>query len=82
MVIRIISIIVVIKKYNKFAILHTYANKVTGFILFFIPFFICFSSINILMYIMGVIALISSIEELVINIKSQKLDLNKKMIFN
>ena len=75
--IRILSIIIALKKYNKFAILHTYTNKLTGLILFFIPYFIYLDGANIVIYIIGVIALFSSIEELAINIKSKKLDLNK-----
>ncbi len=82
LLIRILSIIIVLKKYNKFAILHTYTNKITGLLLFFIPYFIYLNNANIIVYIIGVIALISSIEELTINIKSKKLDLNKKSIFN
>ena len=82
LLIRILSIIIVLKKYNKFAILHTYTNKLTGLLLFFIPYFIYLDGTNIVIYIIGVIALISSIEELAINIKSKKLDLNKKAIFN
>ena len=82
LLIRIISIIILFKKYNKFAILHTYTNKLTGLMLFFIPFFIYLDNTNIMMYIIGVVALFSSIEELVINIKSKKLYLNKKSIFN
>lgn len=82
LLIRIISIIIVLKKYNKFAILHTYTNKITGLLLFFIPYFIYLNNANIIVYIIGVIALISSIEELIINIKSKQLDLNKKSIFN
>ena len=82
LLIRIISIIILFKKYNKFAILHTYTNKITGLLLFFIPYFIYLNNANIIVYIIGVIALISSIEELTINIKSKKLDLNKKSIFN
>ena len=80
--IRILSIIIALKKYNKFAILHTYTNKLTGLILCFIPYFIYLDGANIVIYIIGVIALFSSIEELAINIKSKKLDLNKKSIFN
>ena len=82
LIVRILSIITVLKKHNKFAILHTYTNKLTGLLLFFIPYFIYLNCANILMYIIGVIALLSSIEELIINIKSKKLDLNKKSIFN
>ena len=82
LLIRILSIIIVLKKYNKFAILHTYTNKLTGLLLFFIPYFMNLNGANIIVYIIGAIALISSIEELAINIKSRKLDLNKKSIFN
>lgn len=78
LLIRMISIIIVLKKYNEFAILHTYTNKITGLLLFFIPYFIYLNNANIIVYIIGVIALISSIEELTINIKSKQLDLNKK----
>lgn len=80
LLIRIISIIIVLKKYNKFAILHTYTNKITGLLLFLVPYFIYLNNANIIVYIIGVIALISSIEELIINIKSKQLDLNKKSI--
>ena len=82
LLIRILSIIIVLKKYNKFAILHTYTNKLTGLLVFFIPYFIYLDGTNIVIYIIGVIALISSIEETAINIKSKKLDLNKKSIFD
>ena len=82
LLIRILSIIIVLKKYNKFAILHTYTNKLTGLLLFFIPSFMNFNNANMTVYIIGIIALLSSIEELTINIKSKKLDLNKKSIFN
>ena len=82
LLIRILSVSVVLKKYNKFAILHTYTNKLTGLLLFFIPFFIYLDGVNIIMYIIGVIALFSSIEELIINIKSKQLELNKKSIFD
>ena len=38
--IRILSIIIALQKYNKFAILHTYTNKLTGLLLFFIPYYL------------------------------------------
>lgn len=76
----------IIKKYYIIKLismrLHTYTNKLTGLLLFFIPYFMNLNGANIIVHIIGVIALISSIEELAINIKSKKLDLNKKSIFN
>ena len=79
--IRQFSIIIIHKKYNEFAMLHTYLNKLAGISLFFIPFFLNFDNSNIIINIIGYICLLSSIEELMINIKSNSLDLNKKSIF-
>ena len=80
--VRMISFIIVIKKYNEFTFLHTYSNKLTGFLLFLSPFFMKSIILDKVMNIIGSIALISSIEELIIAIKSEKLDLNKKSLFN
>ena len=69
LLIRVLSISIVIKKHNEFAILHTYANKLTGLLVFFIPFIIYLDGANVIIYIIGVVALYSSIEELILNIK-------------
>ena len=79
--VRILSLIIVIKKY-EFTFLHTYSNKFTGLILFLSPFFMNLVGVNKTMNTIGGIALYSTIEELIIVITSKKLDLNKKSIFN
>ena len=74
-----------IRKYSPlFLILYSICGftDILDGLLFFIPYFMNLNGVNIIVYIIGVIALISSIEELAINIKSKKLDLNKKSIFN
>lgn len=79
--VRIISLFVVYFKYQTFAILHTYANKATGLLLFCCPYLYMFIKINTIGCIMCSIASISAIEELLINITSKKLSRNIPGIF-
>lgn len=79
--IKIISTIVVFIKYRTFEMLHTYGNKFTGFILFASIISLAFAQSNMIMYIVCTIASISAIEELLINLSSSELEINKKSIF-
>lgn len=79
--IRITSIIIVYFKYKMFAILHTFSNKVTGLLLFFVPVVIGSALENEIMYLVCIIASISAIEELLINIISKKMEVDIKNIF-
>jgi CDP-diacylglycerol---glycerol-3-phosphate 3-phosphatidyltransferase len=80
-IIRIASMVVALKKYKTFAILHTYANKITGIVLFIFPLFLPYIHTTVLMYIICVVASISAIEELIIQLTSSQLQLNKQSIF-
>jgi CDP-diacylglycerol---glycerol-3-phosphate 3-phosphatidyltransferase len=73
---------VALKKHRTFAFIHTYGNKITGLVIFIFPLFIQYVDINILMYILCVIASTSAIEELIIQLTSNKLQVNKKSIFS
>lgn len=78
--IRIISIIIIFIKYKMFGIIHTYGNKLTGIILLsFVPLLKIIES-DILIYIICIVASISAIEELLINIISNNLEINRKSI--
>lgn len=81
-IIRIISLLVGFIKYNSFSSLHTYANKVTGVILFCFP--IIHMSFGLLITICSIcsIASISAIEELIINITSKELNRDVKYLFS
>lgn len=79
--IRVTSMLVVFMKYQTFAILHTYANKVTGFLLFLFPFFFIFLESMRSLYFIAGFALISALEELVIHLKAETLDVNQKSVF-
>lgn len=80
-IVRLVSMLVVFMKYRTFGMLHTYCNKITGFILFILPFFLTFIRLDVLTYIICILASISAIEELIIHIFSNELELNKKSIF-
>ncbi|MGO0907449.1 CDP-alcohol phosphatidyltransferase family protein [Clostridioides difficile] len=74
--VRITSIIIVICKYNTFAILHTYGNKLSGFMLFCLPLFYNMMNTNLLASIVCVVASISAIEEVIIHILSKELKID------
>ena len=80
-VIRIVSMMVVFVKYKTFAILHTYWNKVTGFVLFALPLSLALAQLDAMIYLICVVASVSAIEELLIHLLSNELLVNKKSIF-
>jgi len=80
-VIRFASIVIIYVKHNTLAILHTYSNKATGFILIFIPILMYFANTVILAVITCSIATLSSVEEMIVNLTSAKLNTDKKGLF-
>lgn len=81
-IIRIISLFIGFIKYNSFSSLHTYANKVTGGILFCFPIIYMLLGLLIASFLIVSIASISAIEELTINITSKKLNRDVKYLFS
>ncbi len=78
--VRVLSLLLVFMKYHTFAVLHTYANKATGFMLFIFPFFFAYFESLWSLYAIAVFALISALEELVIHLKTESLDVNQVSI--
>ena len=81
-IIRLASMVVAMKKYKTFAMLHTYGNKITGIFLFIFPLWLPYIHTTVLMYIICIVASISAIEELVIQLTSKKLQANRQSIFS
>ena len=80
-IIRAISVIIAFLKFKALGMIHTYANKVTGLILFLYPMlYVTFRSVW-LMYGICIIASISALEELLINLTSNELNANIKSLF-
>ncbi|MCI1881395.1 MAG: CDP-alcohol phosphatidyltransferase family protein [Sporolactobacillus sp.] len=80
-VIRILSTMIVFVKYRTFAMLHTYGNKITGLLLFVFVLALPFVQTNWLLSVVCLMANLSAIEELLINLFSAELQLNKKSLF-
>lgn len=80
-IIRLASMFVALKKYKIFAILHTYGNKITGIVLFIFPILLPYIHTTVLMYTICVVASISAIEELIIQLTSNELQVNRQSIF-
>ncbi|TCO70659.1 CDP-alcohol phosphatidyltransferase family protein [Marinisporobacter balticus] len=79
-IIRLTSMFIAMKKYKTFASIHTYGNKITGIVLFLFPILLPYINTTMLMYIICVVASISAIEELIIQLTSSQLELNKQSI--
>lgn len=80
-IIRVTSIFVAFKKYKTFASIHTWGNKITGMCLFLFPILFLYINTIVLIYITCVAASISAIEELIIQLTSRNLQLNRQSIF-
>ena len=80
LLIRLTSIIVAYYKYKSFALLHTYANKITGLLMFLSVFLLHKVDINLLGLILCLSAIISANEELLIHLISNELDRDVKGI--
>lgn len=79
--VRIVSLLVAYCKYHSFVILHTYANKAAGFLLFCFPYLYNFIDIITLGCLICTIATLSAIEELIIYLTSKELSRNITGIF-
>lgn len=75
-IIRFSSLFIGFSRYGVFSFLHTLSNKFTGLVIFFLPFLIIISCYDMSISICCFIATISAVEELLINVLSNKLDRN------
>ncbi|MEA5085499.1 MAG: CDP-alcohol phosphatidyltransferase family protein [Lachnospiraceae bacterium] len=80
-IIRLSSVLIGFIKYKALTFLHTYANKLTGILLFCFPILYFIFGTTITIFLLSIIATISATEELAINISSKKLNRDIKSIF-
>lgn len=80
-IIRLAAMVIGVKKYRTFAMIHTYGNKITGMVLFIFPILIPYIHTTVLIYIVCVVASISAIEEFLIQLTSNELQVNRVSIF-
>nr|WP_053359909.1 CDP-alcohol phosphatidyltransferase family protein [Clostridium butyricum] len=77
---RLSSLLIGFIKYRALAFLHTYSNKMTGFLLFCFPFINYIFELNVTVCILCGVATVSAIEEILINIISDELSRNIESI--
>ena len=80
-ILRIITYLFAFIKFHSFVSLHTYLNKLTGLSLFLFPLMFYLLGLNITGLILLVIASLSSLEELLIDISSSKVERDRKGLF-
>lgn len=69
-------------KYKAFSSLHTYLNKATGLTLFCFPLIYLAAGLTITAIILGGLASLSALEELIITIRSRRLNRNIRGIWS
>lgn len=80
--IRIVTYSIGYIKYHVFCAIHTNANKVMGLLLFCIPIWIVLFGDDVISSILLIVAIYSSLEELLIVIKNPYLDREKKSMYS
>ncbi len=81
-IIKGISLLIGFVKYRSVSFLHTYMNKITGFLLFIFPVLYNIFGITITAFLLCCTAGIAAVEELAINLTSKELSYNIKSIFS
>lgn len=81
LVLRISAYLTAIVKYRQFASLHTYLNKLTGGMLFFVPFVLSTKYGVAYCWSICVVAFVAATEELAIHLHSRTCHTNTKSIF-
>ncbi len=79
--IRLAAALVSWSKHKAFASLHTWGNKLTGLLIFLFPFFAKILEPAVPVWVLCGAATLSAVEELMIQMASSTLDLNRKGIF-
>lgn len=79
---RLVSYGIGFYKYRTYSSLHTNMNKAAGVMIFIFPLLYALLGVNAAGALIFIVALISSLEEMLIIIKSKELDRDCKSIFN
>lgn len=67
-------------RYHELIFLHTYANKITGLILFTAPALYLFINVGVFGSVMCLIATFAAVEELIIHFTTEELDMEMKSL--
>lgn len=80
--VRLVSYLFAAIKYHRFASVHTYLNKATGFVVFLLPYVLMTKAITPFSIFVCSVAMLASVEELIIHITNKEYsDSKKSMLF-
>lgn len=77
---RFVSYGIGFNKHHAFTVLHTWANELTGILIFAAPILYCLCGLRFTGIILCAVAFVSACEELIITVKSKELDRDCKGI--
>lgn len=80
-VLRIISYSAAARRYHCFASLHTYMNKMTGFLVFTVPYIIFQPFAKSACMIISVVAVLAAAEEFMIHVSVDEYNADRKSLF-
>ena len=80
--VRAANIIMTKVKYKKFVFIHTASNKLSGLLIFCIPLSFLFFTSKLILWVILTVVFLSAVEELLITVKFEKPDLNRRSIFS
>lgn len=78
--VRITAYIVAAVRYKRFSSMHTYMNKLTGFMVFGVPYAIISPVAVPYCWCVVAVAMLSSLEEFIIHVSSKEYDPGRKML--
>lgn len=70
LIVRLFTYIFVAVKHKHFASLHTYANKITGFAVFSVPYFLIYDMGVTICSVLAAVSSYATVEELIIHLRS------------
>ena len=74
--VRVVSAAVGYWKYGEVALIHTLMNKTGGLLIHLSPFMMLFMDLGAIVFIVCTVSMAAALEELAINIRSERLDRN------
>ena len=80
--IKISCIFIVYFRFKEFGMVHTYMNKLTGILIFIYPVLNYFIDCKAYIFMIFVVASLTAIEEILIDLTMDTLDLDRKFYFN
>lgn len=81
LMLRLCAYLVAALRYHRFAAMHTYLNKLTGFCVFLMPYFLGHGALTVYCIVVCGIGSLASLEEFIIHAYSPTYNANRKSIF-